>query len=79
MNAHLGHDVTIGDHTIISVGAIVLGRATIGSDCYVGAGAIVIEGVTIGNGCTVTAGSVVYKNVLNNQIVQGNPAVSYAK
>jgi carbonic anhydrase/acetyltransferase-like protein (isoleucine patch superfamily) len=38
------HGCTIGDRTLIGMGAIVLNRAVIGADCIVGAGALVTEG-----------------------------------
>lgn len=47
----------------------------IGNDVWIGAGAIVLPGVTIGNGSIVGAGAVVTKNIRENVIVTGNPAV----
>ena len=38
------HGCTIGDHTLIGIGAIVLNGAKIGKNCLVGAGALVTEG-----------------------------------
>ena len=38
------HGCTIGDDTLIGMGAIVLNRAAIGPGCIVGAGALVTEG-----------------------------------
>lgn len=38
------HGCTIGDRSLIGMGAIVLNRAVIGEDCIVGAGALVTEG-----------------------------------
>ncbi|UYY77898.1 gamma carbonic anhydrase family protein [Sphingomonas sp. R1] len=38
------HGCTIGDGTLIGMGAIVLNRAVIGPECLVGAGALVTEG-----------------------------------
>ncbi|MCT7375444.1 gamma carbonic anhydrase family protein [Chelativorans salis] len=38
------HGCTIGDNTLIGMGAIVLNGAQIGNDCLVGAGALVTEG-----------------------------------
>ena len=41
------HGVSIGDHTLIGMGAILLGGSRIGRCCVVGAGALVLEGVEI--------------------------------
>lgn len=38
------HGCTIGDGTLIGMGAIVLNRAVIGEGCIIGAGALVTEG-----------------------------------
>src|SRR5690606_35136061 len=38
------HGCTIGDNTLIGMGAIVLNGARIGNNCLVGAGALVTEG-----------------------------------
>ncbi|MCF8477466.1 MAG: gamma carbonic anhydrase family protein [Pseudolabrys sp.] len=40
------HGCTIGDNTLIGMGAIVLNGAKIGNNCLVGAGALVTEGKT---------------------------------
>lgn len=41
------HGCTVGDNTLIGMGAIVLNGARIGSDCVIGAGALVPEGKEI--------------------------------
>ncbi|MEN3746321.1 gamma carbonic anhydrase family protein [Sphingomonas sp. HF-S3] len=40
------HGCTVGDRTLIGMGATILNRAVIGEDCVVGAGALVTEGKT---------------------------------
>src|SRR5262249_10136978 len=40
------HGATIGDNSLIGIGAIVLNRASIGRNCIVGAGALITEGKT---------------------------------
>ena len=41
------HGCTVGDGSLIGIGAVVLNRATIGKNCIVGAKALVAEGKTI--------------------------------
>lgn len=48
---------------------------TIGKDCWIGGGVIICPGVTIGDRCIVAAGSVVTRDVPNDSLVAGNPAV----
>lgn len=48
---------------------------SIGEDCWIGGGSIICPGVKIGNRCIVAAGSVVTKDVPDDSLVAGNPAV----
>ena len=47
----------------------------IGDNCWIGAGAIILPGVTIGNGSVIAAGAVVNKDVPDNVMVAGVPAI----
>ena len=47
------HGCTIGENSLIGIGAIVLNRAVIGKNCLVGAGAVVTEGKVIPDGSLV--------------------------
>ena len=44
------HGCTIGDHSMVGMGAIVLSGANIGSHCVVAAGAVVKEGMEVPDG-----------------------------
>ena len=48
---------------------------TIGDNVWVGARSVILPGVTIGNNVVVAAGSVVTKDVPDNSMVAGVPAV----
>jgi carbonic anhydrase/acetyltransferase-like protein (isoleucine patch superfamily) len=53
-NCVIGHNVilhgcTIGDESLVGLGAILLNGACIGRNCLVGAGAVVTEGKTFGD------------------------------
>lgn len=57
-NVTVGHKVmlhgcTIGDETLIGIGAIVLNGAKIGKNCVVGAGALVTEGKAFPDGSMI--------------------------
>lgn len=61
-NCTIGHKVmlhgcTIGDNTLIGMGAIVLNGAKIGKNCLIGAGALITEG----------------KDIPDNSLVMGSP------
>ena len=47
------HGCTIGDNSLIGMGATILNGAVIGRDCLIGAGALVTEGKTIPDGSLV--------------------------
>ncbi|MFN4098523.1 MAG: gamma carbonic anhydrase family protein, partial [Pararhodobacter sp.] len=47
------HGCTIGDETLIGMGAIVLNGARIGRNCLIGAGALITEGKVIPDGSLV--------------------------
>lgn len=68
------HDTTLGAgpmkyQTCPSIGIVI------GDDVWIGANAVVTDGVNIGNGAVIGAGAVVTKDVPENSIVTGNPAV----
>ncbi len=48
---------------------------TIGEDCWLGGNVVVCPGVTIGNRCIIAAGSVVTKDVPDDSLAAGVPAV----
>ena len=48
---------------------------TIGDDCWLGGGVIVCPGVTIGHRCIIAAGSVVTRDIPDDSLAAGNPAV----
>ncbi len=75
--------IKIGQHTIITKGALVLSHdftralarpTTIGNNCFIGVNSIVLPGITIGDEVIVGAGSVVTCDVQSNSLVAGNPA-----
>ena len=57
-NVTIGHQVTlhgctVGDGSLIGIGAVVLNGAVIGKNCLVGAGALVTEGKEFPDGCMI--------------------------
>lgn len=66
-NLKIKHNVTIGNnHDKLPI---------IGDDVFIGCGACVLGGVTIGNHVSIGANCVVVKDVPNNAVVIGNPAI----
>ncbi len=54
-------------------------KISIGNNVQIGVGAIILSGIKIGNNVIIGAGSVVTKNVVDNCIVAGNPAIILRK
>ncbi len=74
-NAVVTHDCVINDFVEISPSVNLLGRCRIQSYTHIGANATILPGITIGKNVIVGAGSVVTKNITDNCIVAGVPAV----
>lgn len=51
------------------------GDTYIGQNCFIGGRSLIMPGVRIGDNCIIGAGSVVTKDVPDNCIYAGNPAV----
>jgi acetyltransferase-like isoleucine patch superfamily enzyme len=73
-HAHVGHDVVIGEDSLITVGAIIGGSAEIGNRVKVGLGAVILPFRKIGDDAVIGAGAVVTQNVPAGTTVVGNPA-----
>lgn len=74
-NAVLTHDCKIGDFVEISPSANILGRVNIGDYTQIGSNATILPDITIGQNAIVGAGAVVTKNVKENTVVAGVPAI----
>jgi len=87
---HLHSAITVGDNSVVNAGCKLLTASHVTNDekwtsysepiiigdyCWLATGVIVLPGVTVGRGSVVAAGSVVTKNIPENVIVAGNPAV----
>ena len=73
-SASIDHDCKVGAHSHVAPGAVLCGGVMIGDCCHIGAGSVILSGLRIGNGAVVGAGAIVLNDVLENQVVIGNPA-----
>jgi sugar O-acyltransferase (sialic acid O-acetyltransferase NeuD family) len=74
-NSIITHDCYIDKFVEISPGAKILGRTKIGSYSQIGCNAVILPDLTIGHNVVVAAGSVVTKNIPDNCMVAGVPAI----
>ena len=65
------HGCTIGDGTLIGIGAIVLNNARIGKNCIVGAGSLVTEGKEFPDGSMIMGSPAKVVRTLDAQQMQG--------
>ncbi len=65
------HGCTIGDGSLIGMGATVLNGAKIGRNCLIGAGALVMEGMEIPDGCLVVGMPAKIKRLLTPEAIAG--------
>ncbi|MBS0524220.1 MAG: hypothetical protein JSS04_11370 [Proteobacteria bacterium] len=74
-----GHDVEIGDYSVLLGRAWLGGDVRIGRDVLLGACAVVHPRKHVGDGATVGIGSVVIRSVAERTTVFGNPAKVIAR
>ncbi|XAH25614.1 gamma carbonic anhydrase family protein [Xylophilus sp. GW821-FHT01B05] len=75
-NVTVGHQVmlhgcTIGDETLIGIGAVVLNRARIGKNCLVGAGSLVTEGKEFPDGSMIIGSPAKVVKQLSPEQIEG--------
>lgn len=65
------HGCTVGDETLIGMGAIVLNGAQIGKSCLIGAGALVTQNAVIPDGCMAVGSPTRVKRPLTPEEMDG--------
>jgi len=65
------HGCTIGDNSLVGMGAIILNGARIGNNCLVGAGALVTEGKQFPDGSLVVGSPARVVRQLDEQAIAG--------
>jgi carbonic anhydrase/acetyltransferase-like protein (isoleucine patch superfamily) len=65
------HGCSIGDGSLIGIGAVVLNGAKIGQHCLVGAGALVTEGKEFPDGSLIVGSPAVVKRMLSPEQIAG--------
>lgn len=74
------HSCSVGDNSLVGMGAIVLNDAVIGKDCLVAAGAVVTSHAVVPDGSLVMGSPAKVKRPLTPEEIEGNRqnALGYA-
>ena len=75
-HAAILHGCTIGDNTLVGMGAIVLNGAVVGRDCIIAAGALVTQGAVIPDGSMVMGAPGKVRRPLTPEEVASNAAAA---
>ena len=75
----IAHNVKIGKYAVIAAQVGIAGSTEIGDNVKIGGQAGVSGHLSIGNNVTIAAKSGVTKNIQNNQVVAGFPAIDIKK
>ncbi|MEI6619298.1 MAG: gamma carbonic anhydrase family protein [Betaproteobacteria bacterium] len=65
------HGCTIGDETLVGIGAVILNKAKIGKNCLVGAGSLVTEGKEFPDGSVIMGSPAKVVRSLSPEQIQG--------
>ena len=75
-HAAILHGCTIGDNTLVGMGAIVLNGAVVGRDCIIAAGALVTQGAVIPDGSMVMGAPGKVRRPLTPEEIASNAAAA---
>lgn len=73
----IAHNVEIGEHTVIAAQTGVAGSAKIGKRCMIGGQVGIVGHITIGDNVKIQAQSGIGRNVKDDEVLQGSPALNY--
>jgi len=72
----IAHNVEIGKNTVIAAQTGIAGSSKIGENCLIGGQVGIAGHITIGNNVRIQAQSGIARNVKDNEILQGSPAIA---
>lgn len=73
----VAHNVEIGKNTVIAAQTGIAGSTKIGENCKIGGQVGIVGHITIGNNVRIQAQSGIGKNINDNEVIQGTPAIAY--
>lgn len=73
----IAHNVEIGEHTVIAAQTGIAGSTKIGKRCMIGGQVGIVGHITIGDNVRIQAQSGIGRNIKDNEVLQGSPALNY--
>ncbi len=73
----IAHNVEIGEHTVIAAQTGVAGSTKIGKNCMIGGQVGIVGHISIGDRVKIQAQSGIGRNVKDDEVLQGSPALNY--
>lgn len=73
----IAHNVEIGRNTVIAAQTGIAGSTKIGENCQIGGQVGIVGHISIGNNVKIQAQSGIIRNVKDNEVLQGSPALTY--
>ena len=73
----IGHNVEIGENTVIAALTGIAGSAKIGHNCMIGGQVGIAGHITIGNNVRIQGQSGVSRNIKDGEVLQGTPSLDY--
>ncbi|WP_248722964.1 UDP-3-O-(3-hydroxymyristoyl)glucosamine N-acyltransferase [Seonamhaeicola sp. ML3] len=73
----IAHNVEIGKNTVIAAQTGIAGSTKIGENCQIGGQVGIVGHISIGNNVKIQAQSGIGRNVKDDEVLQGSPALPY--
>jgi len=73
----IAHNVEIGEHTAIAAQTGIAGSTKIGKNCLIGGQVGIVGHIVIGDRVRIQAQSGIGRNVKDDEVLQGSPALNY--
>ncbi|MDT8414205.1 MAG: UDP-3-O-(3-hydroxymyristoyl)glucosamine N-acyltransferase [Flavobacteriaceae bacterium] len=75
----IAHNVEIGENTVIAAQTGIAGSTKIGKNCMIGGQVGIVGHIKIGDNVKIQAQSGIGRNVKDNEVLQGSPALGYSE
>jgi UDP-3-O-[3-hydroxymyristoyl] glucosamine N-acyltransferase len=73
----IAHNVEIGEHTVIAAQTGIAGSTKIGRNCMIGGQVGIVGHIVIGDRVRIQAQSGISRNIKDDEVLQGSPAMVY--